>query len=295
MLSPKKNSNFYLGPGKSPPDLNGGLLKGCMYAFGIQSSPTRLILISHALSANLARGVPCTLITPLPVEEFISYFDGMQADQFMHAIDNGMLRIFSPIGDYAKNIFRFGSERFVQELEYFSVPVDSFIVFDQAESLFTAEDKTIACSQAQVYRQWLRKTNNTAVFLFLQTGEQDQGSNYFSAFADYFSGIAHLHLLRNGLEIGIDYWSLQSGVMIAQPLPVTVEENGHIDIRISLASNRRAKRRPQKESELEKMNALLQRGKGSVPVQVTPNDKTSMPEHGERQYRPKGPYNIRYH
>jgi hypothetical protein len=144
------------------------------------------------------------------------------------------------IGDYAKNIFRFGAERFLQEVEQFNVPDNSFIIVDHADFLFTSEDHAIAASQARTYRQWMRRTGNVGLFLFLDTVSNDaRGSSaYYQALTDYFSGVAGLYIRRNSLEMAVDFWSLPEGDIIARQFEVTTDSDGASNIVPSLLVDR---------------------------------------------------------
>jgi hypothetical protein len=150
-----------------PSVLKDGLVRGNIYAISIQSAPTGLSLIRHALSINHAHGIHCTLITQLLPEECFARFENAKANLLLRSIQSGALSVFSMIGDYSNNIFRFGPERFLHELEFFHIPDDGLLLMDQADSLFTVEDYVVAASQARTYRQWMRKTRNVALFLFL--------------------------------------------------------------------------------------------------------------------------------
>jgi hypothetical protein len=159
-----------------PSVLKDGLVRGNIYAISIQSAPTGLSLIRHALSLNLAHGIHCTLITQLLPEECFARFENAKANLLLRSIQSGALSVFSMIGDYSNNIFRFGPERFLHELEFFHVPDDGLLLMDQADSLFTIEDYVVAASQARTYRQWMRKTRNVALFLFLHNAGSERTS-----------------------------------------------------------------------------------------------------------------------
>jgi hypothetical protein len=234
------------------PDHDGGLLTGGIYAFKLQSAATRMLLMTRALSENLRRGIGCTVITQLPIKAFVRYCDARTADVFLGAIKAGDLQFFSPMGDYKTNICRFGPGRFVRELEQFAASKQSFLVMDQADLLFTTEDPGAVSLQASVYLEWARRTQNVALFLFPDTAELSPRGIYFQTLANHFSGIAGFYICGDKLEIGIDFWTLESGIMMAQPLPVISGERGQIDIGLSLAANRRLKRRSPKQHALEK-------------------------------------------
>lgn len=237
----------YVGATELPPNLDDGLTKGGIYSIRVESAPTRMSLISHALLINLGRGIHCTLATRLTLEEFLSHLDRKRAEIFLNAIEKRKLFVFSMVGDYSKNLFRFGPERFLYELEQFKVPDDSFIVIDHADALFTFEDRAIAATQARTYRQWMQKTGNIALFLFLHADGNQSHHAYFQNLSDYFSGLAGLYISREGLELGVDFWSLQRGIIMAKHLAVTTGDDGQLSVAPSLMVNRRRTRRPRKE------------------------------------------------
>lgn len=236
---------FYVGANDFPIQVDDGLLKGSVYSIRIQIAPTRLALINHALRTNLIRGVPCTLVTRFSLEELLTHTDAPTAQLFIGAIEERKLSILSMVGDYEKNMFRYGPKRFLGELEHFGAPHDSLIVMDHADSLFSLDDQGIAAGQAYAYRQWARKTGNIVLLLFLRSGGSDIANYSFQSLSDYFSGVAGLYVSRNGLEIGIDFWRLQGGIVMAKHIPVQTGNEGQLLFSPSLAVNRRNAPRPQ--------------------------------------------------
>lgn len=228
---------------KLPEWINDGLIKGGIYALKTQSSATASLAISQALVENFTREIGCMVVTALPCNEIFYQLYKSNSNLFANAVENGSLKIFSPVGDYRKNIFRFGPERFLSELEQFCTCRNSLIIFDHADSLFTVEDSEIVSAQADAYRKWMRKTQNIALFLFQDSVELSPGSPYFSSLSSHFSGIAGLYMFRNRLEVGVDFWTTLNGTLLSRPLAVTSRADGSIDIRPSLAVNRRSRSR----------------------------------------------------
>lgn len=247
----------HLDQEKLPEWINDGLLKGGIYALKTQSSATASLAISQALGENFTREVECIVVTAIPYNEILCHLHRSRSRLLSDAVENGSLKIFSPVGDYRKNIFRFGPERFLSELEQFCACRDSLIIFDHADSLFTAEDSEIVAAQADAYRKWMRKTQNIALFLFQDSIELSPGSPYFRSLANHFSGIAGIYMFRNRLEVGVDFWTTLDGTLLSQPLAVRSRVDGSIDIRPSLAVNRRSRSRLKSErsEESRDMNA----------------------------------------
>jgi cellulose biosynthesis protein BcsE len=210
------------------PSLLDNLQQGGIYSLNIETSPTRLNLISQALCSNLRRGIHCTFITPLPGAEFLARCEPAIAAQLLQYIASGQLLFFGMIGDYAKNIFRFGAQRFLNEFLHFKVPKNSFILCDQADSLFTLQDQMIAVDQAKIYRQWMAENNCTALFLFLRTSGDSIFATNYQAITDYFSGAANFSLNKNVLELFAEFWRSPEGSLAARLIHLQLNNQGLI-------------------------------------------------------------------
>lgn len=212
------------------PVLIDDLVHGGLYSINVETVSSRLHLIAQILHENLSRQIPCVLITPLPAAEFLARCGPQLRDYLEHCIEKQELRLFNMIGDYAKNIFRFGPEQFLSELTYFDVPEASFIICDQADSLFTMQDQAIAVDQAKAYRNWMQKTDSTALFLFLRTsGDNLMAANYH-ALTDYFSGAATFSMQREILMLSVDFWRSPEGAMAARALPLSLGQDARLRV-----------------------------------------------------------------
>lgn len=207
-----------------PPSID-TLLNGAIYAAIVDSIPARLSLIIQAIKSNLAAGNTCVLLTPMTPGVFMMRAKSSGVD-FSEDIARNRLYLFSQEGDYATNIFRLGTKRFLHEFDYFQVPKGSFFLFDQASELFTINDQNMSQTQAMDYSDWMKLSGNTAVFLF-SSSENDKSAN---AILDYFSGVARITQNKTGLELLIDFWYSQDGAIAAKVFPVSLDKSGFIRI-----------------------------------------------------------------
>jgi cellulose biosynthesis protein BcsE len=202
------------------------LVRGGLYSIKVDAAPSRINLIAQSLIANLSRGIHCSLITPLPAPEFLSRCNAAFRRALDDAIKNKTLLVFTMMGDYAKNIFRFGPEQFLKELKHFGVQDNSYLICDQSDSLFTMQDQAIAVDQAKIYRQWMQETNCTSLFLFLRTsGDNNLNTNYL-ALTDYFTGATNFSLEKDVLELGINFWRSPEGTVAARTIPLMLNAKG---------------------------------------------------------------------
>ena len=217
----------YFGIPGIPPSIN-TLLNGSMYAAIVDSVPAHFSLIIQALQANLAAGNTCVLVTEMTPGVFLSRAKNAGID-FSDDISLNRFYLFSQEGDYATNIFRHGISRFLKEFEYFRVPEASFFLFDAAGNLFTMSDQHMAQTQAMEYRDWMKSTGNTSLFLFPFKGEKRSQS-----ILSCFNGVARINQSKIGLELLVDFWYSEEGAIAAKAFPVSLDTSGLIRVDTSL-------------------------------------------------------------
>ncbi len=217
----------YLGIPGVPPSIN-ILLKDSIYAAIVDSVPAHLSIIIQSLKANLMSGNICVLVTKMTPGVFLSRAASAGID-FNDDITQSRLYLFTQEGDYTTNIFRHGIKRFLQEFDFFRVPKESFFLFDEAAELFTMSDQHMAQTQAMDYRDWMKSTGNTALFIFPFKGEKRSQS-----ILSCFNGVSRINQSKVGLELLIDFWYSQDGAVAAKAFPVSLDTSGLIRIDPSL-------------------------------------------------------------
>lgn len=208
------------------------------YSLHLKQGAGRPWFISTFLSANLGSGAPCALITSWSPQQFLARCDPRSAALFKEAILRKQLLVFTMIGDYRKNLFRFGPEKFLRELEAFGLKDGSMVVVDQAESLFSLHQRELALEQLNAYQGWLRKSRSTAVLLFSQSTESAAQSSACQAVVDNTSGSAQLMFERGTRETWVDFWQSPGGTITGrqikleaggEPVRRTEDESGADD------------------------------------------------------------------
>ena len=225
-ILPEKNLKYFGMPGM-PPSIN-TLLNGSMYAAIVSSVPAHISLIVQSLRTNLQSGNICVLVTLMTPGVFLSISKSMGSD-FGDDVSQSRLYLFTQEGDYTNNIFRYGIKRFLQEFDFFRVPEKCFFLFDEADELFTMNNQNMAKMQAIEFRDWMRSTGNTALFLFPFKDEK-RSQSIFSC----FNGVARINQSRIGLELLIDFWYSEEGAIAAKAFPVSLDTNGLIRVDSSL-------------------------------------------------------------
>lgn len=215
--------NKLLGIPNTPSSID-TLLNGAAYAALLDCVPAHLSIIIQAIRSNLSAGNACVLVTQMSPGVFLSMAQ-MSGVDFRGDIEQNKLFLFSPKDDCATNIFRHGIRRLLQEFDFFEVPRGSFILFDQAEDIFTMSDQNIAQVQAAAYRDWMKAMENTALFLFSDKDKQKP-----QAFLGLFNGVLRISQNKSTIELLVDFWYSQESVIAAQPYPLLLDSNGLIRV-----------------------------------------------------------------
>jgi cellulose biosynthesis protein BcsE len=211
------------------------LSPGGIYALHVDTLPARLSLILQALHANLTQGTACALVTPLPLTELLARAREAGIDSVEHALESGRLKLFASIGDYTKNIFRFGPKRFLSELEQMGVAKGMFLILDHADNLFTLHDSALVLEQARAYHQWTRDQSHTALFLFLRP-QQDAGLNDQYGLLSYMSGCAHFQRERDRFNLNVSFWHSPVGAAMGLTLPMHFDAQGQLAVGEALSA-----------------------------------------------------------
>lgn len=204
------------------------LASGGIYALEVESLPVRMSLIIESLRANLVRDVACALITSLPLGKLLARARELGVGVLEDAARRGQLRLFASIGDYTKNIFRYGSQRFLAELEQQQIWLDHFIVFDQAENLFTLHDETLVQEQARIYHHWMRDHHHTALFMFVHPQGNGPVLGEQHGLLSYMNGCARLTPVRDRLAFDIQFWRSPAGTVMGMAFQFAFSPQGRL-------------------------------------------------------------------
>jgi cellulose biosynthesis protein BcsE len=203
--SPDSRPCVSLGLDGMPTVLN-SLAPGSAYSLSIRPAFSHVGFISSALLANVAKGVRCALMTPLSPETFLRRCHPECEQELRAAMNAKQLVFMTMIGDYKKNIVRFGPEKFLRELAQCGIEDGSLLVIDQAEQLFSLHHQEVALDQLKAYQQWLERTQSTALLLFSRLTEDSALAAGHHAVVNQTSGNARLDCAHAAAELWVDFW-----------------------------------------------------------------------------------------
>ncbi len=222
-LNPPNDHVVRLGiPGL--PHLTDSLMAGGVYTLIAETASTRFAILSSSLAMARNDGIQSSLILPQNPEIFIQRLESFGNIHVTQAISDRQMKMFLMQDEFAKKMFRFGAEAFVQELHYFDIPDNSYLLIDQADDLLSLHDVVLALDQVQVFRKWAQLHHVTILLVFTRITEAH--SSTINALMDDLTGIVRLGVSRNGLELSFDYWQSPEGTIAGRNFVLTTLETG---------------------------------------------------------------------
>ena len=200
------------------------LIVGSLYALKASTSSARFPLFASLVLNAIRAGRKCFVITANKPDEFLIRLESYWSINAASLIADGQLCVFSTQAEVSKKIFRYGADRFVQELASFEVGINSFLLYDQADDLLSLHDPFLARQQVEVLAKWFQTNQVTALFSFSRPS--DRQSDTFNTLMDYFTGIARLGGDKDGLELTFQYWQATRGAAVAKNYLLHTEDDG---------------------------------------------------------------------
>ncbi len=157
------------------PSLANCMVVGGLYILIAELPSARFPMLSGSLAGAINNGVPCTLIVPADPSSFlhrIESFGGIDAAELINA---DRLQVLVMQDEFRKKMFRFGADSFVEELEQFEIPDNSYLIFDQADELLSLQDISLAMEQVDVLKKWFAAKGITALLVFSRTTDPRKG------------------------------------------------------------------------------------------------------------------------
>lgn len=215
------------------PSLTNCMVAGGLYILIAELPSARFPMLSGSLAGALNSGVPCTLILPADPSSFIQRIESFGGINTTELIDANRLQIFVMQDEFPKKMFRFGADSFVDELEQFEIPENSYLIFDQADELLSLQDISLAKEQVDVLKKWFAAKGVTALLVFSRATEAHAST--LNALMDNLTGIVRLGGDGNGLEFTFDYWWSPEGVIAAKRYRLLTLDSGLYEVSTKIA------------------------------------------------------------
>lgn len=197
---------------------------GGVYVLIAETPSARFPLLAGSLASAIQDGLVCTVVIPAEPEQFIQRIESYGSLSAHELLIENRLQLFVMQDEFSKNMFRAGAEGFVDELDFFEIPENSYLLFDQADELLSLHDLSLALDQVDVLRKWAAQKRVTMLLVFSRaTGAR---AGVLNALMDNLTGIARLGADKDGLELIFDYWQSQEGTVAARNFRLTTLDSG---------------------------------------------------------------------
>lgn len=209
-------------------NLTANMINGGLYVLIAELPSARFPLLAGGLESALRASQTCNVIVSNNAELFIRRVESFDCFNVSELMAVNRLNFFEMQDEFSKKMFRFGADRFVNELVQFDIPENSYLVFDQADELLSLHDISLALDQIDVLSKWFNQRKVTALLVFSRSTSEHSGT--INALMDHLTGIARLSGDRDGLEITFDYWQSPEGTITARNYPLLTLDSGLYEV-----------------------------------------------------------------
>lgn len=206
------------------PHLVDSMVGGGLYALIAETPTARFPILAESLNSAIQDGLVCTVVVPSEPAQFIQRIESFGDLNVHELLAANRLQFFVMQEEFSKKVFRFGAEGFVDELQHFEIPENSYLIFDQADDLLSLHDLSQALDQVDVLRKWAAQKRVTMLLVFSRASETHAAT--LNALMDNLTGIARLGADKDGLQLVFDYWQSPEGAVAARNFRLATLESG---------------------------------------------------------------------
>lgn len=213
------------------PETTDAMIPGGVYALIADTPPARFPVLAASLAGAVDRGVTATLLVATPPKTFIDRLTQVGFLAAESALETGRFQVFQLQEDFNKKMFRFGAEAFLNELDHFRLPAQSYLVIDQADELLSLHDISLALEQAEALGHWAKKLKVTVLLIFTRVAAAPTSMATLTGLMDYLSGMVRLGGHQDGLDLTFEYWQSPDSTIAAKVYGLSILEDGRYKIR----------------------------------------------------------------
>ena len=211
------------------PSRVGRLAPGMIYSIACDQQAVRLPIVAGALSASLAAGKRCVLLTGASPGMFLrkAQLAGFALEPRVKA---GELTLFHMAGDTAKHLFRVGAESFLRELEQNFPERSAFLVFDNADALFMLSDPQASEEASQRYIEWVSAHEHSLLAMFAPAATAARDYLTLRHIAENFAGFAVAKSVQGGAVLELRHWFGAEGASPRESFVLRSERSGELRV-----------------------------------------------------------------
>lgn len=184
---------------------------GGAYALVLDTAPVKTSLMIGSLRTALQEAIPSLLVLSSASDVSSPHALALWDKDLIQATQSGTLRVFVHEQDFKSNLFRYGINRFIQDLELLKPQNKSYIWFDHAEQLFALQDMHFATRQLKILKDWLQTRDITAIFVFAKLNSTE--THDIHLLSEDLAGLCRMIGGSNGLEARFLHWQSPDGAI----------------------------------------------------------------------------------
>lgn len=184
---------------------------GGAYALVLDTAPVKTSLMIGSVRAALKEAIPCLLVLSSASDVSSTKALALWDEDLIQGTQNETLRVFIHEQDFKSNLFRYGINRFIQDLELLKPQNKSYIWFDHAEQLFALQDMHFATRQLKILRDWLQARDITATFVFAKLNSTE--THDIHLLSEDLAGLCRIAGGSKGLEARFLHWQSPDGAI----------------------------------------------------------------------------------
>jgi len=184
---------------------------GGAYALVLDAAPVKTSLMIGSLRAALKEEIPCLLLLSSASDVSSPQALALWDADLIQATQNDTLRVFVHEQDFKSNLFRYGINRFIQDLELLNLQKKSYIWLDHAEQLFALQDMHFASKQLKILKDWLQARDITAIFVFAKLNSTE--THDIHLLSEELAGLCRIAGGSKGLEARFLHWQSPDGAI----------------------------------------------------------------------------------
>ena len=184
---------------------------GGAYALVLDAAPVKTSLMIGSLRAALKEAIPCLLVLSSASDVSSTKALALWGEDLTQTTQDETLRVFTHEQDFKSNLFRYGINRFIQDLELLKPQNKSYIWFDHAEQLFALQDMHFATRQLKILKDWLQARDITATFVFAKLNSTE--THDIHLLSEDLAGLCRITGGSKGLEARFLHWQSPDGAI----------------------------------------------------------------------------------
>ncbi len=212
------------------------LARGMVYAVAVDQQSVRIPFLTRTILHSLEAGLPCVLMSPFDPAALLKKGSLAGVDLSLY-LKSGQLKIFRQ-KQSAKEMFKTGVGRLIDELSLFNLPPRSLVVFDNADVSFCLSDPAAAVEAANLYAQWAEAHEHTILAAFVPSANAPRDYVTLRTVSENFGGFALVKSIDDETVLDVRHWFGAQGAIPRSSYALEFSDTGLLQARPTVTGGR---------------------------------------------------------